>query len=278
MLRVVIVDDEAPARKRLSKLLQPMVDAGRIDIIAEAEDGVEGLDILNSQRVDLVFLDIKMPELSGFDTLERLAPERRPLVVFTTAYDTYALRAFEANAIDYLLKPVSQERLEEAVSRAERATRTPEWRKIDEARFNKLFDWLDAQAEKASSESAKKPVEYLRQISVPFRDRILIIPTNRLVSAEIHEGITRLYVLEDENGTSKGRIRQHIIAHTLDQLESNLDPDQFIRVHRSAIVQIQHIQEMIAWFSGRYKLILSGSHEVIASRERSKILKDRLML
>lgn len=255
-----------------------MANAGRVHVVAEAEDGVEALSILNTQRVDLVFLDIKMPELSGFDTLERLSPERRPLVVFTTAYDTYALRAFETNALDYLLKPVSTDRLEEAVSRAERATRTPESRSLDDARINKLFDWLDAQAGASPSEPAQKPTEYLKQIPVPFRDRILIIPANRLVSAEIHEGITRLYVLEDENGNGKNRIRQHIIAHTLDQLESNLDPDQFLRVHRSAIVQIQHIQEMIAWFSGRYKLILAGSHEVIASRERSKVLKDRLML
>lgn len=245
----------------------------------EAEDGVDAVDKINSRTVDLVFLDVRMPELSGFETIERLAPERRPVVVFTTAYDTYALKAFEANAVDYLLKPVSAERLREAISRAERLRKLPEQRIAHDSRLDKLLDWFDTQAETPLSDSGRRPAaEYLKQISVPFRDRILIIPVDRLVSAEIHDSITRLYVLEDDENTAKKRIRQHIITHTLDQLESSLDPEQFLRIHRSAIVQVRHILEMIAWFSGRYKLILTGGHEVIASRERSKLLKDRLLL
>jgi two-component system, LytTR family, response regulator len=279
MLNVAIVDDEAPARKRLRKLLEPFVGAGRIQIAIEATDGLEAVDLLKESNVDLLFLDIRMPELSGFETLERIKPDERPLVVFTTAYDSHALKAFEANAIDYLLKPVSTERLQEAVSRAERMKGVLERRPTEDARLAKLLDWVDAQSEQRIGPPSQRPQEYLKQLSIPFRDRILILPISKIISAEIHEGVTRLYVLDEEHpGGPKTRLKQHIVTHTLDQLEQNLDPDHFMRVHRSAIVQISHIVEMIAWFSGRYKLVLTGGHEVIASRERSKVLKDRLMI
>ena len=120
MLRAYIVDDEAPARKRLKKLLAPHVESGRIDIIGEAEDGVDAVEKLNEADVDLVFLDIQMPGHDGFGVLERLEPEDRPIVIFTTAYDEYAIRAFEANAVDYLLKPIPKDRLAKAIERAER--------------------------------------------------------------------------------------------------------------------------------------------------------------
>lgn len=276
MLRALIVDDEAPARRRLRKLLSDLAAAGRLEIVGEASDGVDTLEQLQENGVDLLFLDIQMPEMNGFDVLERLSPEERPAVIFTTAYDAYAVRAFEANAVDYLLKPISRERLKEAVGRAERFRRSPEGRQISDARLAKLLDWMDAQAE-AKEAPTRREGEFLRQISVPHRDRILIFPVSQLISAEINEGITRMYTLEEAPG-GKERLRQHIVSYTLDQLESHLDPDRFMRVHRSALISLDHIQEMIPWFSGRYKLILTGDHEVIASRERSKLLKDRLML
>ncbi len=276
MLQVLIVDDEAPARRRLRRLLKPMEEAGRLRIAGEASDGVEALERLKETPVDLLFLDIQMPEMNGFDVVERLDPERRPVVVFTTAYDEYALRAFDANAVDYLLKPISRERLEEAVARAERAAVRPEARQAGDERIERLLDWMETQA------SARPPVEpsgeYIHQLSIPYRDRILIVPVERLVSAEISEGIARVYVLDEPAGVGKPRLRQHIVSYTLDQLEAHLDPNRFVRVHRSALVQYGHIRELIPWFSGRYKLLLTGDHEVIASRERSKMLKERLMM
>ncbi|MDA1028402.1 MAG: LytTR family DNA-binding domain-containing protein, partial [Bacteroidetes bacterium] len=123
-----------------------------------------------------------------------------------------------------------------------------------------------------------KSGHYLEQLSIPFRDRILIIPIERVVSIEISEGITRVHILEEDPVGPRPKIRQHIVSYTLDQLGALLHPDSFMRIHRSAIVQFKHIKELIPWFSGRYKLILTGGHEVIASRERSKVLKDRLMI
>ncbi|MCH8961312.1 MAG: response regulator [Bacteroidetes bacterium] len=276
MLRVLIVDDESPARKRLRKLLKPQVEADRLDIVGEAADGPTALEKLAAEPVDLLFLDIRMPEMDGFDVLERIPPERHPVVVFTTAYDDYALRAFEANAVDYLLKPISRERLDEALARAERLT--PETRQDNDERLARLLDWVEAQAVPAQPQPAATPQHFLEQISIPYRDRILIVSVDRLVSAEISEGITRLFVLSEDNSGPRARLRQHVVNYTLEQLETSLDPDAYMRVHRSAIVRLQAIREMIPWFSGRYKLMLEGDHEVIASRERSRLLKERLML
>lgn len=272
-LRALIVDDEPPARRRLRKLLEPMIGEQRIRVVGEAGDGIEALDMLESEDVDVAFLDIQMPELNGFDVLERLAPDRRPIVIFTTAYDSYALRAFEANAVDYLLKPIAKDRLTESIDRATHAYRGPE-SKASGAKLEKLLAWIDAQEEPSVQDNR----DHVRQLSIPYGDRILLIPVEQIVSAEITEGITRVFAIEKDEKSPKPRLRQHVVNYTLDQLESMLPSDRFMRVHRSAIVHLDAIQELIPWFSGRYKLVLPGDHEVVASRERSKHLKDTLMI
>lgn len=278
MLNVLIADDEEPARKRLRKILAPLVDAERIRIVGEAEDGQAVLDFLEEEHADLIFLDIRMPVLDGFGVVERLSPINRPAIVFTTAYDAYAIQAFDTNAVDYLLKPIARDRLEKAVAKVEQAKESPDTHRFSEKRIAELLDWMDAQVEAKREQEEEQPKEYMRQISIPYRDRILIIPIQKLLTAEINDGITRLHVLDDDSMPGKTRIRQHIVNYTLDQLEGHLNPDHFMRVHRSAILQIDHIKELVPWFSGRYKVILEGHHEVIASRERSKLLKDRLMI
>lgn len=285
MLNVFIVDDEAPARSRLHKLLAPFEKAGRLKVTGEAEDGVEAVDKLNASRPDVVFLDIQMPGHDGFEVLERLSPDARPVVVFTTAYDEYAIRAFDANAVDYLLKPIPSDRLEQSIARAEKLLASPVNKQETEDRLARLLDWMDERAMTGPASDNRGPEgssashpRFLEQLSVPYRDRILIVPVSDLVSIEISEGITRVFILDHDPAVPRPKLKQHIVSYTLDQLESMLDPDAFMRVHRSAIVQFGHIKELITWFSGRYKLVLTGGHEVIASRERSKILKDRLMV
>jgi two-component system LytT family response regulator len=278
MLNVLIVDDEAPARSRLNRLLQPFVDEERVEIVGEAADGVEALEQLEEDEVDLLLLDIQMPGLSGFDVLDRLPPERRPVVVFTTAHDAYALRAFEASAVDYLLKPIREDRLAAAVERAERLI--DGGRRASDDRLAELLEYLDRQA--VSEPPERDKADYLKQLSIPGNDRLTIVSVDQLLAAEIEEGITRLYVLHEPPVGAppdrKPEIGRHIVSHTLDALEQRLDPADFMRVHRSSIVQLSHIREMIQWFSGRYKLVLTGGHEVIASRSRSKELRDRLSL
>lgn len=280
MLNTLIVDDEAPARSRLARMLQPFVEDERVEIVGEAADGVEALERLGEDDVDLLLLDIQMPGLSGFDVLDRLPPERRPVVVFTTAHDAYALRAFEASAVDYLLKPIREDRLAAAVERAERLSAGA--RRADDDRLADLLEYLDRQAVSKPEQSAQ--TDYLKQLSIPGTDRFTIVSVDQLLAAEIEEGITRLYVLHEPPGRTAPpagqapQVGRHIVSHTLDALEQRLDPEQFMRVHRSSIVQLAHIREMIQWFSGRYKLVLTGGHEVIASRSRSKELRDRLSL
>ena len=274
MIRVLIVDDESPARKRLQKLLSDPSISEAVSVIGEASDGVEALEKIEAENIDLVFLDIQMPGLDGFEVLDRISPENRPVVVFTTAFDEYAIRAFEANAVDYLLKPIPLDRLREALDRAKKLISD---NSSEEERLSQLLEWIDS---KALSEAppAEAVDKYLEQLSIPYRDRILIIPIDQIVSVEISEGITRVYILEDDPTSQRPRLRQHIVNYTLDQLGGLLDPNSFMRVHRSAIVQFGHIKELIPWFSGRYKLALTGGHEVIASRERSKVVKERLMI
>jgi len=274
MARILIVDDEAPARKRMQKLLSDAAVAPLVSDVDTAEDGVAALEKLGNDPFDVLLLDIQMPGMDGFDVLERIEPGNRPVVIFTTAFDEYAIRAFDANAVDYLLKPVPADRLKEALQRAHKVMQKTDGQ---DERLGKLLEWMDSQAmEKAGA--APTEGDWLEQLSIPYRDRILIIPISDVVSIEISEGITRVYILEDDPGAPRPRLRQHIVNYTLDQLGSMLNPDDFMRVHRSAIVQFGHIKELIPWFSGRYKLALTGGHEVIASRERSKVVKERLKI
>ena len=187
MLKALIVDDEGPARKRLARLLAPMIESGRVTIEGEARDGVEALAALNEKRYDILFLDVQMPELTGFDVLERVPEDRRPVVIFTTAYDEYAVKAFEANAIDYLLKPIDKKRLDQAVGRAERLVGTPEERAEDDTRFNVLLDWMDEQAGTAEGGRKLNENDYLKQLSVPYRDRLVIVPVERIILYALRE-------------------------------------------------------------------------------------------
>ncbi len=287
-LRSLIVDDEAPARSRLRRLLAPFVAVGRLAEPHEAADGVEALQTMQAASVpyDLVFLDVRMPELDGFDVLDRLRPDHRPAVVFTTAYDEYALRAFDAAAVDYLLKPVDAERLGAAVARAEALHRpAPPARTPDEvaaaapddspdARVDRLADLLERldrlDPAPATPAAAEAP---LRQFTVQGVDRLFVVDADDLVAAVVADGITNLHVR-----APGGALQRHIVSFTLDALEARLDPARTMRVHRGALVRLGAVREMIPWFSGRYKLVLDGGIEVVASRARSRDLRERLAL
>jgi two-component system LytT family response regulator len=273
MLHVLIADDEHLARTRLRKMLAPFEEQERLIIVDEAEDGEEALVKLRTQRIDLLFLDIRMPEMDGFTLLERLDPEHRPIVVFTTAYDEYAMQAFQSNAVHYLLKPIAQEQLAEAVERAEQV-RKQESRSIDQEKIDKLLDWIENQ-EVLPHEVLQDSSAFMTHVTVPNRERYYIFPLHQLVSVEVQSNITRLYFIP-EVPTSPPSLVRYIVPYTLEELEARLNPTQFIRVHRGAIINLDHLKEVVTWFSGRYKLILYSNHEVISSRERAKLLKKRL--
>jgi two-component system LytT family response regulator len=271
-LRVLIVDDEPPARLRLRRLLAPHVEAGRVGAVEEAGDGVEAVEALSASPFDLALLDVRMPGLDGFEVIERVGAEARPDVVFTTAYDEYALRAFRANATDYLLKPVEAERLEEALGRVE-ARRDHDADRDD--RLAALLDTLDEIAEDDAPDApaSEAPIE---RFTIQGRDRLIVVDAAEVVAAEVHDGITSLYV-RSEGGRGAAPSR-HIVSFPLDTLEGRLDGRTFMRVHRNALVNLTAVRELVPWFSGRYKVLLDGGHEVVASRARSRELRDRLSL
>jgi len=245
-MRTLIVDDEAPARERLKRLL---ADIEGVELIGEAEGGVQAVEMIERERPDLVLLDIQMPGLDGFGVIEAL--EDPPLVIFVTAYDEYAIRAFEVNALDYLLKPFSRERLEKAVRRAQEALAEEQ----DFAmRLGPLLESLATQG------------RYLTRLAVRDRDRICVLDVDEVDWIDVEDEQVMVHVGD----------RAYLIRRTLTELEARLDPAHFFRAHRSAIVNLSRVKEVIPWFKGSHKLRLTTGAEVELSRARARALRKIL--
>ena len=242
-MRTLIVDDEAPARERLKRLLAGI---SGVDLVGEAVDGPQAVEMIETLSPDLVLLDIQMPGLDGFSVIETL--ENPPSVIFVTAYDEHAIRAFEVNALDYLLKPFSRVRLVKAIHRAQTAL-------VEEqafaTRLRPLLDSLAAQG------------RYLTRLAVRDRDRI------RVLDADEIDWIG----LEGEQGMVHVGAEAYPVRRTLTELASRLDPTTFFRAHRSAIVNLNRVQEVIPWFKGSHKLRLTTGAQVDLSRAQARALR-----
>jgi len=245
-MRVLIVDDEPPARERLKRLL---ADIEGIELIGEAEGGVQAVEIMEENKPDLVLLDIQMPGLDGFEVIEAL--EDPPPVIFVTAYDEYAIRAFEVNALDYLLKPFSRERLAKAIRRAQEALAEE---KDFAAQLGPLLESLAAQG------------QYLARLAVSDHDRIRVLDVDEVDWIGIEGEQVMVHVGD----------RAYPIRRTLTELEARLDPACFFRAHRSAIVNLDRVKEVIPWFKGSHKLRLTTGAEVDLSRARARALRKIL--
>jgi two-component system LytT family response regulator len=253
-IRVLIVDDEAPARDRLKRLL---ADIEGVELIGQAEGGVQAVEMIERERPDLVLLDIQMPGLDGFGVIEAL--EDPPLVIFVTAYDEYAIRAFEVNALDYLLKPFSRERLEKAVRRAQEALAEEHDLGVSAAerfamRLGPLLESLATQG------------RYLTRLAVRDQDRIRVLDVDEMDWIGIEGEQVMVHVGD----------RAYLIRRTLTELEARLDPAHFFRAHRSAIVNLSRVKEVIPWFKGSHKLRLTTGAEVELSRARARALRKIL--
>jgi two-component system LytT family response regulator len=247
-LRTMIVDDEAPARERLRNML---ADNELVELIGEARDGTEAVERIEQLSPDLVLLDIQMPLLDGFEVIEAL--DAPPAIIFVTAYDEYAIRAFEVNALDYLLKPFSQERLERAIARAhEELTSGREFA----SRIGPLLETLREE---------KRP---LSRVAVRKSGRFLVVDVGDVDWMEAREGGVILHVGGEE----------HALNRTLNELEARLDPELFFRAHRSIIVNLDRIKEIVPWFAGGHRLRLTTGDEVDLSRSRAKELREILGL
>jgi two-component system, LytTR family, response regulator len=243
-IRTIIVEDEELARNLLKSFLK---DAENIELIAECENGFEGVKMINELKPDLVFLDIQMPKITGFELLELL--DHKPHIIFATAYDQYALKAFEYNAADYLLKPYSKERLMEAIE------------KVAERIKNE-----GAVSDVAEKVSDYPKEEFLDRIVVKDRHKIHIIPVDQVRYIESMDDYVMIY-------TQEGR---YMKQKTMKYLESALNPKDFVRIHRSYIVKVEEINEIQQYEKESYIVILHDKTKLKVSKTGYKNLKDIL--
>ncbi len=254
-VRVLIVDDEPPARKRLARLLNAQ---DGFETIGQCTNGKEALETIEAEQPDLVLLDVQMPELSGLEVLEALDPETMPVVVFVTAYDQHALRAFELHAVDYLLKPFDDERFEVAVTRAKARIERGHL-----AGLSRRLLTLLRSVEGGQQGEPKELVEHTETEQAPT-DRLAIRSGDRLLIVKVEEidwiegaGVyARLHV-----GT-----KTHLIRETLTNLAEQLDPERFVRIHRSTIVNRDRVRELRSYFHGEYIVILEDATQLKLSR------------
>jgi two-component system LytT family response regulator len=251
-IRALVVDDEPLARRRIRQLL---AHDQEIETVGECADGAEAVAAINSHAPDLVFLDVQMPELDGFDVLARLDHARLPLVVFVTAYDSYALRAFEVSAVDYLLKPFDRRRFATALTRAKS--------RLAQGRDTELTERTLALLEELRARES-----HVERLMIKSGGRAFFVKTEEIDWVEAEGKYVRLHA---------GR-ESYLLREAIGSLEAQLDPKKFLRIHRSSIVNIDRVRELQPWFHQDYRVILRDGTELILSRSCRKKLAELLKL
>lgn len=251
-IRALVIDDEPLARRRIRKLLARDAE---VESVGECADGYEAIAAINAHDPDLIFLDVQMPELDGFAVLERIHPKHAPLVVFVTAYDQYALRAFEVSAVDYLLKPFDRKRFEQALSRAKSRLSTDRGSELTE-RTLALLEELRAHA------------SHPERLMIKSGGRAFFLKTDEIDWIEAEGKYVRLHA---------GR-ESYLLREAIGSLEAQLDPKKFLRIHRSTIVNIDRVKELQPWFHQDYRVILRDDTELMLSRGCRKKLAEMLKI
>jgi two-component system, LytTR family, response regulator len=253
-LRVLVADDERPARSFLVALLRSFED---VTVVAETESGREAVAAIVKDKPDLALLDWQMPELDGPDVVRALKRQETPLVAFVTAYDEYAVRAFEVNAIDYLLKPVERARLRETLSRAkdllEHAELAAETTRVDRV---------------LSAYGASGRLPRLERIPVRTRDEVLIVPVVQIASIIANGELLDITTIRNE---------RHTITYRLKDLEQRLDPTRFIRLGRGTLANVDLISKINAMPGGTYVAVLANGQRLQVSRLQSRVLRERFL-
>ena len=242
-IRALIVDDEPLARTGIRQLVEPLDD---VTVVAEAADGPDAVQQIETHDPDLVFLDVQMPEMSGLEVVREVGVEAMPLTIFVTAYDQYALDAFEAHALDYLLKPIEEERFEEALDRARRQLERVEADALNEQLRGVLQEYADDEDEDDSIE----------RFTIRTRDRIYFVDADDVQWIESEGDYVALHDGEET----------HLVRKTMKELEQQLDPDCFLRVHRSYIVNADYIEELRPLDHGTYQLRMASGTPLKTSR------------
>jgi len=246
-IRTLIVDDEPLARERIQLLLRDDVD---VEVVSVCPDGPSALALMEREAVDLMFLDIQMPEMDGFELLRSIPQDRLPAVIFTTAYDQHALKAFEAHALDYLLKPYKVERFQEAVSRAKHWISS---RHTGDA-MRGLLDLIGHRPTAGT---------YITRLPIRTAEKVLFIRTADIDSVESAGNYVVVHVGKES----------HVVRETLSALELQLDPDKFLRISRSAIVNLGRIKELQPMFKGDHVVVLENGRQVAMTRGLREVEK-----
>lgn len=250
-IRTLIVDDEPLARDRIRALLEHEAD---VEIIAECGSGRDAISAIRDQQPDLVFLDVQMPEIGGFDVLEAILPDSLPIIIFVTAHDQYALKAFDVHALDYLLKPFDRERFARALKRA----RTQVLLRQESGELNKKL--------LAILQSVNSERKYLERLVIKSSGRVFFLKVEEIDWIEAAGNYVRLHAGKDS----------HLLRETMAGIESRLAPERFVRIHRSTIVNIERIRELRPLLHGDYEVILNDNTELTLSRAFREKLSTHL--
>jgi two-component system LytT family response regulator len=249
-IRILIVDDEPLARERIRDMLKNDPEVELLDECANARDAIAAV---LKHTPDLLILDVQMPGKNGFAMLEELGPERTPPVIFLTAYDQYAVRAFEVYALDYLLKPFDQERFDKAMRRAKAHIRSSESEDLSQRLL-------------AALEQIKSRPTYLERLVIKNNGHLFFLKTEEVNWFEAEGNYVRLHAGKESC----------LLRDTISSLETQLDPKKFVRVHRSAIVNIDRIQELQPWFHGEYRILMQDGAQLTLSRSYRDKLNELL--
>ena len=249
-IKVLVADDEPLARERLASLLSQEAD---IEVVGQARDGEEAITAIHDDTPDLVFLDVQMPQMNGFDVIEAVGTDKMPLVIFVTAYDQHALKAFQVRALDYLLKPFDRERFKDALARARK--------QLEREENGDLGRRLLALVKDLRRDQPKSD-----RLVVKSGGRLFFLRTDEIDWVEAAGNYVRLHV-----GPGS-----HLLRETMNAIEGRLDPEKFFRIHRSRIVNMERIQELQPWLNGEYAVLLRTGTRLTLSRGYREKLQERL--
>jgi two-component system LytT family response regulator len=249
-IKTMVVDDEPLARERVTTLLAGEAD---VELVGECRDGEEAANAIRQLNPDLVFLDVQMPRVNGFEVIDAVGPDRMPLVIFVTAYEQHALRAFEVRALDYLLKPFDRERFFEALGRARRSLEREETGDLGRRLLALVQD-------------VRSPAQRADRIVVKSAGRLFFLRTDEIDWVEAAGNYVRLHVGSDA----------HLLRETMTSIEGRLDPQKFFRIHRCRMVNLERIQELQPWFNGEYVVLMRDGTRLTLSRGYREKLQERL--
>ena len=259
-IRVLVVDDEPLARERVIDLL---AHEPGIELVGTADNGAAAVEAIRSRRPDLVFLDVQMPGKTGLDVVREVGVDAMPATIFVTAFDQYALRAFDLAALDYLVKPFDDERFEQAFTRARKLI---ELRDLGKLREQLLAVLRPGEGTERAEQGVANGNGYLERIAVEMRGKVRVVPVDQIDYITASGPYAELHTGE----------RTHLIRETMQTLEERLDPRQFIRIHRSAIVRLPLVETLLKGAGGDYEVQLKGGIRLPVSRSRREELERRL--